>query len=70
MDAIERYRIRVAHLRSLAGREKNLALKIEFERLARSYLRLIEQAVLNNKNDITYETPAPRRPDGESGAAA
>ena len=69
MNTIERYRIRVAHLRSLAMRERNPDLKSEFERLARSYLRLIDQAVLNNQNDITYETPAVRQ-DGESGAQA
>jgi hypothetical protein len=37
--------------------ESDTARKVEFENMARAYLRLAEQAKRNSLTDIVYETP-------------
>ncbi len=53
----DEYRVKAAELHARAACENDPALKIELERLARSYLRLAEQAEQNSRLDLTYETP-------------
>jgi len=57
MSARDEYLLRAAHLLAKAGAEANAALKDELENMARSYLRLAEQAKGNDETDIVYETP-------------
>ena len=57
MDPWVAYRIKAAELNGLAKNEHYAALKVQFESLARAYLRLAEQAERNNQLDIVYETP-------------
>src|SRR5262245_34506027 len=59
MSVRDEYLLRAAHLLARAGAEANAALKKEFENVARSYLRLADQAERNAQNDIVYETPPP-----------
>lgn len=59
MSARDEYLLMAAHLLAKAGAEENAALKDEFENMARSYLRLAEQAKRNDETDIVYETPPP-----------
>lgn len=56
------YRIKAANMNARAKQEQNLLLRIEFENLARAYLRLAEQADRNDKADVVYEPPL-RWPD-------
>ena len=42
----------------MAQAETDRADKVEFENLARAYLRLAEQADRNSRTDIVYETPS------------
>jgi hypothetical protein len=51
------YRNKAAELFALASQDHYRALKIQFEHLARAYLRLAEQADRNSQLDISYETP-------------
>jgi hypothetical protein len=51
------YLMRAAELISKIDGELDPALRAEFENLARAYLRLADQAELNNQTDIVYETP-------------
>ena len=55
------YRVRAAELHARAACENDPASKTELESLARSYLRLAEQAEQNSRLDLTYETPLPGR---------
>jgi hypothetical protein len=57
MTARDVYLMRAAELISKIDGELDPALKTEFENLARAYLRLADQAELNNQTDIVYETP-------------
>jgi hypothetical protein len=57
MDPCVAYRIKAVELYALANHEHYGALKIQFERLARAYVRLAEQAERNSQLDLTYETP-------------
>ena len=43
--------------RTSAQAETDRADKVEFENLARAYLRLAEQAERNSQGNIIYETP-------------
>jgi hypothetical protein len=61
VSARDEYLMRAAHLLAKAGAEANAALKDEFENMARSYLRLADQAKRNDETDIVYETPPPKR---------
>jgi hypothetical protein len=51
------YRIKAAELFALASQDHYRALRIQFEHLARAYLRLAEQADRNSQLDLAYETP-------------
>ena len=57
MTSRDVYLMRAAELISKIDGELDPALKTEFENLARAYLRLADQAELNNQTDIVYETP-------------
>jgi len=47
----------------MAQIETDPADKLEFENLARAYLRLARQAERNSQIDIVYETPPEEKPD-------
>ena len=51
MGPREEYLLRAAELSAMAQIEPDLADKVEFENLARAYLRLAEQAERNNQGD-------------------
>jgi hypothetical protein len=57
MDSCVTYRVKAAELFALADHQHYRALKIQFERLARAYLRLADQAERNSHLDLAYETP-------------
>jgi hypothetical protein len=56
MDPCIAYRIKAAELFALTSQHHYRALKIQFEHLARAYLRLAEQADRNSQLDLSYET--------------
>ena len=58
------YRVKAAEMNARAGRESNPNLRIAFQNLGLSYLRLANQAERNARNDIVYETP-PRQLQAE-----
>ena len=62
------YRIKAAKLFALASQDHHRALKIQFEHLARAYLRLAEQADRNSQLDISYEAP-PITKSGDAGCS-
>jgi hypothetical protein len=51
------YLLRAAELSAKAQAENDHARKVEFQNLARAFLRLAEQAERNSHADIVYETP-------------
>lgn len=53
----DQYRIKAAELAVKAKQQTSPALRSELDNLARSYLRLAEQAKRNSQIDISYETP-------------
>ena len=53
----DRSRAEAAKLRAMAALETNRTTRVEYERPARSYLRLAEQADRNGRTDISDETP-------------
>jgi hypothetical protein len=57
MTQREEYLLRAAELSARAQAESDAARKVEFENMARAYLRLAEQAERNSLTDIVYETP-------------
>ena len=57
MTAGDGYRIKAVELLARANSETDPHLRIEFESLANSFLRLAEQAERNSHVDIVYETP-------------
>ena len=57
------YLLRAAELSARAQIEANPADKLEFENLARAYLRLAKQAERNSQTDIVYETPPEKKRD-------
>ena len=61
MTPTEHYRTKAAELRAKARLEPKPWLRAEYELLATSYLKLVEQAERNSHLDIVYETP--RAPD-------
>jgi len=63
MASRNEYLLRAAELNALAQAEKEQADKLEFENLARAYLRLAKQAERNSQTDIVYETPPERKRD-------
>ena len=61
MDPRHAYLLRAAELSAMAQTE--MAKKLEFENLARAYLRLAKQAERNGQTDIVYETPPEKKRD-------
>ena len=57
MIARQGYLLRAAELSAKAQAENDHDCKIEFQNLARAFLRLAEQAERNEHTDIVYETP-------------
>ena len=57
MTARDEYLLKAAELSAMAKAETDRADKVEFENLARAYLRLAEQAERNSQADIVSETP-------------
>ena len=57
MTQREEYLLRAAEFSAWAQSESDAARKVEFENMARAYLRLAEQAKRNSLTDIVYETP-------------
>lgn len=56
MTARDEYLLRAAELSAMAQAETDCADKVEFENLARAYLRLAEQAERNSRAGVS-ETP-------------
>jgi hypothetical protein len=57
MTPRDQYLLRAAELSAMAQAETDHAGKVEFENLARAYLRLAEQAERNSQADTISETP-------------
>jgi hypothetical protein len=62
MAASDKYRIQAAKFYAQARGATSLSphLRVQFEELAKAYLRLAEQADRNGMADITYEPPPPK----------
>jgi hypothetical protein len=58
MTTVYEYRAKANEFLAKAQHETDRSLRAQYEQLGRSYLRLAEQAELNHKTDIVYETPA------------
>ena len=63
MTPRQEYLLRAAELSAKAQVENDHACKVEFQNLARAYLRLAKQAERNSQTDIVYETP--QKMDGD-----
>jgi hypothetical protein len=63
MGPRDAYLLRAAELSAKAQAETDPADKLEFENLARAYLRLAKQAERNSQTDIIYETPPEKKRD-------
>jgi dTDP-4-dehydrorhamnose reductase len=57
MDRRDTYLFKAAELSELARNENYAVLKVEFESLARAYLRLADQAERNSHPDLFYDMP-------------
>jgi hypothetical protein len=57
MTRRQEYLLRAAELSAKAQAENDHARKVEFQNLARAFLRLAEQAERNSHADIVYATP-------------
>jgi hypothetical protein len=57
MTRRDEYLLRAAELSAKAQVETDHADRVEFENLARAYLRLAEQAERNGQTKVVYETP-------------
>src|SRR5262245_8012055 len=68
MATANKYRIKAAEFYAQAQRATSLSphLRVQFENLAKAYLRLAEQADRNAAADIVYEPPPPRLNDSDS----
>ena len=60
MAAGDHYRQKAADINAGAKQELNRRIRAEFENLAISYLRLVDQADRNSQTDFLYETPPAR----------
>jgi len=58
MTKADHYRTRAAEFAALSYKEKNPARQLEYAKMAKSYLRLAEQADRNSETNVVYETPA------------
>jgi len=65
MTSADSYRRMAAEFRSKAARASNAKLAAEMENLARSYVRLAEQADNNSLQDAWFEFGPKSRVDGE-----
>jgi len=63
MDLRHAYLLRAAELSAMAQTEMDPTKTLEFENLARAYLRLAKQAERNGQTDIVYETPPEKKRD-------
>ena len=61
MTSRAEYLLKAAELNAIAQVEKDHADKLEFENLARAYLRLAKQAERNSQIDILYEIPPEKK---------
>ncbi len=70
MAPADSYRNLAAEFAAKGRVEKSVELRLQYQRLAKSYLRLAEQADRNANNDLAFEFPPLRREDrGHSGEA-
>jgi hypothetical protein len=65
MAAGDEYRIKAAELHAQAQCHTTSKLRVQFENLAKAYLRLAEQADRNDRADLIYEPP-PTKLDSEA----
>jgi hypothetical protein len=59
MMPADEYRAKATEFAAKAKHESETALRLEYEALAQSYLRLAHQAERNSQVDLVYETPPP-----------
>jgi hypothetical protein len=62
MTAGDWYRVRAAKLHAESKTESRASLRDQLEHLAKSYLRLAEQADRNALVDVTYSSTYPNAP--------
>ena len=68
MTSVDVYRAKASEFMAKAQRETDPTLRVQYETLGQSYLRLADQAERNSRSDIVYETPtSPSRPPEEPG---
>ena len=60
MGTGDHYRIKAAELHAQAQCQTTPRLQIQFENLAKAYLRLAEQADRNAEAEVVYEPPPPK----------
>jgi len=62
MATANKYRIKAAEFYAQAQRATSLSphLRVQFENLAKAYLRLAEQADRNDQTELIYEPPPPK----------
>jgi hypothetical protein len=61
MTSRAEYLLKAAELIAIAQVEKDHADKLEFENLARAFLRLAKQVERNSQLDTVYETPSEKK---------
>ena len=68
MGTADSYRIKAAKFYAQAQRATSLSphLRVQFETLAKTYLRLAEQADRNAAAEIVYEPPPPRLDESDT----
>jgi hypothetical protein len=60
MGAGDQYRIKAAEFHARAQSGATPRIRVQFENLAKAYLRLAEQADRNERVDLVYEPPPPK----------
>ena len=63
MASGDQYRIRAASFQARALCAPNMRLRVQYEQLSETYLRLAEQADRNDMTDIVLEPPPPKLTD-------
>ena len=66
MAAGDEYRIKAAELHAQAQCHTTSKLRVQFENLAKAYLRLAEQADRNDRAEPDLREPPPRKLDSEA----
>ena len=56
------YRAKAAEFAGKVRHEIDPTIRMQYDMLAQSYLRLADQAERNSQTDVVYETPAPQVP--------